>query len=36
MSIIDIIFIVDIVVCFRTTFMDDEGKEVKDGFVIAK
>ena len=34
--IVDIFFIIDIVVCFRTTFTDNDGREVTDAISIAK
>ena len=33
---IDITFIIDILICFRTTYMDDMGYEVIDSWRIAK
>ena len=33
---IDILFFIDIVVCFRTTYIDDAGVEINDPRLIAK
>lgn len=33
--IVDIVFILDIIICFRTTFMDQLGKEIFDSKMIA-
>lgn len=35
MGLIDFFFIIDIVICFRTTIIDNDGKEVKDAKIIA-
>ena len=35
MIIVDVAFLLDILICFRTTFMDDTGKEVYDNKLIA-
>ena len=34
--VIDLMYIFDIIICFRTTYIDDNGKEVFDSLLIAK
>ena len=35
MTLIDIAFIIDIIICFRTTILDKEGREITDAKIIA-